>query len=397
LQILSNNVIPLKKGYVAVMNRSQKDIQENLPIRQGLAKEHAFFQSHPKYRNIMSQCGTKNLARTLSKILMVHIRDCLPDIKTKINKLLVGVQQNLDDLGDSIDDQNAASKGAALLRILAQFAKNFSNKIDGKAVHQDFNSNEVNELHGGARISYIFNEIFGKTLQNIDPFEGLEDDDIRTAIANANGVRPALFVPEIAFDHLVRRQIQRLEDPGQRCLDLVVDELQKIISQSETVELHRFPDLRDRTIDCVYHLLKSCISPANKMIANLIQIELAYINTSHPDFIGGKAAAGLAHQSRVKQQAAASAAVLNGSANNSNGELLPPAVSAPSSTAASGERGFQGVFSSAARAPSKVPTRSNFNDDRSDRLPSVSVVVVVVVVVFVNCCPISLYCCRCCP
>ena len=28
--------------------------------------------------------------------------------------------------------------------------------------------------------------------------------------------------------------------------------------------------------------------PTQRMISNLIQIELAYINTSHPDFIGGK-------------------------------------------------------------------------------------------------------------
>ncbi|RYY80542.1 hypothetical protein EON63_16700 [archaeon] len=28
-------VIPLKKGYVAIKNRSQRDIQENLTVRQG--------------------------------------------------------------------------------------------------------------------------------------------------------------------------------------------------------------------------------------------------------------------------------------------------------------------------------------------------------------------------
>ena len=37
-------------------------------------------------------------------------------------------------------------------------------------------------------------------------------------------------------------------------------------------------------------LLKNCVAPTQKMISNLIHIELAYINTSHPDFIGGKAA-----------------------------------------------------------------------------------------------------------
>ena len=37
----------------------------------------------------------------------------------------------------------------------------------------------------------------------IDPFDGLTDEDIRTAICNANGPRPSLFVPEISFDLLV--------------------------------------------------------------------------------------------------------------------------------------------------------------------------------------------------
>jgi dynamin 1-like protein len=67
------------------------------------------------------------------------------------------------------------------------------------------------ELYGGARINYIFSEIFGKALMGIDPFATLTDEEIRTAICNANGTRPALFVPEISFDLLVKRQISRLE------------------------------------------------------------------------------------------------------------------------------------------------------------------------------------------
>ena len=72
------------RGYIAVVNRSQKDIQDGLPIRQGLTKELAFFQSHNKYRTCISKCGTVNLSRALNQILMHHIRDCLPDIKSKI-------------------------------------------------------------------------------------------------------------------------------------------------------------------------------------------------------------------------------------------------------------------------------------------------------------------------
>ena len=63
--ILSNRVIPLRKGYIAVVNRSQKDIQDNIPIQQGLQKELKYFQSHQKYRNLISKCGTVNLVNTI--------------------------------------------------------------------------------------------------------------------------------------------------------------------------------------------------------------------------------------------------------------------------------------------------------------------------------------------
>ncbi|CAN0243143.1 unnamed protein product, partial [Discosporangium mesarthrocarpum] len=62
--------------------------------------------------------------------------------------------------------------------------------------------------------SYIFHEIFARSLSGVDPFDGLSDNDIRTAIYNANGTRPSLFVPEMSFDLLARKQIARLEQVG---------------------------------------------------------------------------------------------------------------------------------------------------------------------------------------
>ncbi len=50
---------------------------------------------------------------------------------------------------------------------------------------------------GGARICYIFHETFGRTLDSIHPLTGLTSMDILTAIRNATGPRPALFVPEV--------------------------------------------------------------------------------------------------------------------------------------------------------------------------------------------------------
>lgn len=375
--ILENQVIPLRRGYIAVINRSQRDVVENLTIRKGLAKEDTYFRSHPKYSRMMAKCGTKNLARVLNTMLMHHIRDCLPEIKSRITKMLMNVQNNLEALGESLDDRSDREKGFVLLKILSQFATNFAEKVDGKSSNEL--QAEMTELYGGARIAYIFNEVFGKRLKSLDPFDGLEDDDIRTAIANANGTRPALFVPEIAFDLLVRRQIARLEQPGLQCLDMVVEEMQRMIMQSESIDVSRFPELRDRMMEVTMAFLKSCLTPASKMISNLIQIELAYINTSHPDFIGGKAAAVATQQARAKAVAAASANETSTATAAATAAAAAPSLPDTPGSTRNGGGNFHGVFRAGQQPPAPavphtpppVPQRRDYDNVGGVRLPAV--------------------------
>ena len=61
------------------------------------------------------------------------------------------------------------------------------------------------ELIGGSRISYIFWEIFRKTLKNIDPFDDITVKDIRTAIRNSNGMKHKFFFSGEAFENLMKR------------------------------------------------------------------------------------------------------------------------------------------------------------------------------------------------
>lgn len=296
-EVLNNQLIPLRKGYIGVVNRGQKDINADLSIRDGLKKEVEFFKSHPIYgrdKHLLAKCGTDTLAKTLNVILMHHIRECLPDVKNRISSMMADVQSELEALGTPDEGMSKNALGGTLLGLLSKFATNFSSIIDGKGGELNNGKNSRNlaliELFGGARINYIFTDIFATSLMAVGPFDGLTDDEIRTTIMNANGTRRALFVPEISFDILVRRQIARLEEPGIQCVDLVYEELQRIAGQSEPKELTRFPYLKDRMLSVVKHLLKRCMSPTQMMVSNLVKIELAYLNTSHPDFIGGSRA-----------------------------------------------------------------------------------------------------------
>lgn len=46
----------------------------------------------------------------------------------------------------------------------------------------------------------------------------------------------------------------------------------------------RFPKLYERIVDVVTQLLRKRLPTTNVMVENLVAIELAYINTKHPDF-----------------------------------------------------------------------------------------------------------------
>jgi replication fork clamp-binding protein CrfC len=283
LDILMGKVVPLKLGFIGVVNRSQQDIVSEKSIQEALKDEAKFFATHPIYKNIAHKCGTPFLAKTLNRLLIQHIRNTLPDLKQRINKMLLDAQQELASFGDPL---YANSPGALLLQILTKFSTEYRDCIDGKLTEKL----NANELYGGARINYIFFEVFGQCLAKMDPLDGLSMNDIRTAIKNASGPRTSLFVPEVSFELLVQKQVERLLKPALQCIDLVFDELRRIVLETETQELVRYHKLRERVIEVANTLLQKCRKPTVEMVQNLINIELAFINTSHPDFLGSEGA-----------------------------------------------------------------------------------------------------------
>ncbi|CEP62732.1 dynamin-related GTPase DNM1 LALA0_S06e02542g [Lachancea lanzarotensis] len=279
LDILSGKLYPLKLGFVGVVNRSQQDIQSNISVEEALDNEEAFFVRHPVYRTISTRCGTRYLAKLLNHILLNHIRDKLPDIKARLNTLIGQTEQELQTYGGTgaITKENRAG---LVLQLMNKFAARFVSSIEGTSTDIG-----TKELCGGARIYFIYNNIFGSSLKSISPTENLSTRDIQTAIRNSTGPRPSLFVPELAFDLLVKPQIQLLLEPSERCVELVYEELMKICHNCGTPELARYPKLQAKLIEVVSELLRERLGPTRSYVESLIEIHRAYINTNHPNFL----------------------------------------------------------------------------------------------------------------
>ncbi|WKY07136.1 hypothetical protein Q1695_006947 [Nippostrongylus brasiliensis] len=277
MDVLMGKIVPVKLGIIGVVNRSQQAIMDNKPIGDAVKDELTFL--HRKYPTLASRNGTPYLAKKLNLLLMHHIRNCLPALKARVSIMHAQCQADLQAFGEPVAD-----KSHTLLQIITRFATSYTSTIEGTA-----RNIETTELCGGARICFIFHEIFRKSLESVNPLENLTQMDILTAIRNATGPRPALFVPEVAFELLVKRQIQRLEEPSLRCVELVHEEMQRMVKHcglTTQQEMQRFPTLYDKINEVVSGVLKSRLVPTNEMVANQVAIELAYINTRHPEFVG---------------------------------------------------------------------------------------------------------------
>ena len=274
VELLTGKVIPIKMGIVGVVNRSQQDIISKKLIETALKDEADFFRR--KYPGLSNKNGTLYLTHLLSRMLMNHIRDCLPELKSRVTHLTFTYQNQLTDLGSELTE-----KGPLLLSIIHRFSSSYAEAIEGRTKDID-----VSKLSGGARICYVFHNTFSKTISNIKPLDSIGSFEIITAMRNSSGIRSSLFLPEVAFDLLVKQQIQKLKEPSLKCVQLIFEELQKILLNciKGIPELERFYLLEEKILDIIYEILRDRLPVTNEMVENLIKIELAYINTNHPDF-----------------------------------------------------------------------------------------------------------------
>nr|KAF6433248.1 dynamin 1 [Molossus molossus] len=248
--VLENKLLPLRRGYIGVVNRSQKDIDGKKDITAALAAERKFFLSHPSYRHLADRMGTPYLQKVLNQQLTNHIRDTLPGLRNKLQSQLLSIEKEVEEYKNFRPD-DPARKTKALLQMVQQFAVDFEKRIEGSGDQID-----TYELSGGARINRIFHERFPFELVKMEFDEKELRREISYAIKNIHGIRTGLFTPDLAFEATVKKQLQQ------------------------------YPRLREEMERIVTTHIREREGRTKEQVMLLIDIELAYMNTNHEDFIG---------------------------------------------------------------------------------------------------------------
>uniref|UniRef100_A0A663N9M3 Dynamin-2 n=1 Tax=Athene cunicularia TaxID=194338 RepID=A0A663N9M3_ATHCN len=277
--VLENKLLPLRRGYIGVVNRSQKDIDGKKDIQAALAAERKFFLSHPAYRHMADRMGTPYLQKVLNQQLTNHIRDTLPGLRNKLQSQLLSIEKEVEEYKNFRPD-DPARKTKALLQMVQQFAVDFEKRIEGSGDQID-----TYELSGGARINRIFHERFPFELVKMEFDEKELRREISYAIKNIHGIRTGLFTPDMAFETIVKKQVKKIKEPCLKCVDMVISELINTVRQC-TKKLSQYPHLREEMERIVTTHIREREGRTKDQVMLLIDIELAYMNTNHEDFIG---------------------------------------------------------------------------------------------------------------
>lgn len=277
--ILENRLLPLRRGYIGVINRSQKDIEGKKDIRAAMAAERKFFLTHPSYRHMADRMGTPYLQRVLNQQLTNHIRNSLPNVRNKLQSQLLAMEKEVEDYKNFRPD-DPTRKTKAMMQMVTTFGQDLEKSIEGAG-------SEINtmELSGGAKINRIFHERFPFELVKIECDEKDLRKEITYAIKNIHGIRTGLFTPDMAFETIVKKQIDRLKEPSLKCVDMVVTELTSVVRKC-TEKMARFPQLREETERIVNTRVREREQKAKEQLILSVDIQLAYMNTNHEDFIG---------------------------------------------------------------------------------------------------------------
>nr|XP_018910846.1 PREDICTED: dynamin isoform X2 [Bemisia tabaci] len=279
-EILENKLLPLRRGYIGVVNRSQRDIEGRKDIKAAMAAERKFFLGHPAYRHMADRLGTPYLQRVLNQQLTNHIRETLPGLRDRLQKQMLTLEKEVDQFKHFRPD-DPSIKTKAMLQMIQQLQGDFERTIEGSG------SAQINtmELSGGAKINRLFHERFPFEIVKMEFDEKELRREIAFAIRNIHGIRVGLFTPDMAFEAIVKKQINRLKEPSLKCVDLVVMELCNVVRIC-TDKMARYPRLREETERIITSHIREREQMCKEQLILLIDCELAYMNTNHEDFIG---------------------------------------------------------------------------------------------------------------
>lgn len=324
VKVLSGVSIPLKLGFVGVKLRSLTETNEGKSLIRCREEEELFFKTQPEYATVRNHCGVPFLSKKLSQLLITSIKNELPKIRETLNSRQKSIDDELKKMKSPYEEVEKVPS-ELISKFIRAFVQKYQDNLIGDfdphsriqnkggddatpdnnakgkimpgrsvsppPVHSlssspIFQISEKKKLFGGALVRYTIREGFYKELDNVNNELSLDDDQLKIAVHNSDGINTSVFIPEPCFRSLMSEVIDRLRVPIMVCIESCLYACSEIImtALSEIDGLLQYRRLYSRLQNDALDILKRWKDDTEKRCLSYVDVEKSYINVNNPEF-----------------------------------------------------------------------------------------------------------------
>ncbi|NXU50354.1 MX protein, partial [Turnix velox] len=242
INILRNQVIPLKKGYMIVKCRGQQDIHNKVALAAAIEQERKFFENHKYFSTVLEEgkATIPHVAEKLTNELVRHIIKTLPALENQIRDVL---QKTLQDLQKyrRATPRKESDKLFFLTDLIKLFNQEIAQVIRGE---ENLFGNEV-RLFTKIRREFqtwdtILQDCAEKIKQNVPKKAWIYEEKYR-------GREFPGFVNYMTFVDIIKDQIVELEEPAVNMLNSVIGLVEEKFMELTNKNFENFHNL-NRTV-----------------------------------------------------------------------------------------------------------------------------------------------------
>uniref|UniRef100_A0A3P9IX90 Interferon-induced GTP-binding protein Mx n=1 Tax=Oryzias latipes TaxID=8090 RepID=A0A3P9IX90_ORYLA len=269
VEIVHNEIIQLKKGYMIVKCRGQKEITEKVSLTEAIEREKAFFQDHAYFHTLYNDghATVPKLAEKLTLELVHHIEKSLPRLEEQIEEKLKQTQMELDRYGSG-PPTDPVERQVFLIDKVTEFCQDVVSLTKGE------------ELKCGERLN-VFSALrkdFGKwkaLLENSgENFNRKVEREVGDYEDRYRGRELPGFINYKTFEVMVKEQIRQLEDPAIMKLKDIGDAVKKVFILLAQASFAGFPNLLKTTKAKIEAIKQERESSAETMLRTQFKMEL---------------------------------------------------------------------------------------------------------------------------
>ncbi|XP_054473619.1 interferon-induced GTP-binding protein Mx-like [Anoplopoma fimbria] len=269
VEIVRNEVIHLKKGYMIVKCRGQKEITERVSLTEAIEREKAFFNDHVHFQTLYDEghATIPNLAEKLTLELVHHIQRSLPRLEEQIEEKLAQTQAELERYGSG-PPSDPAERLIFLIDKVTSFTQDAMSLTTGE------------ELKCGDKLN-VFSSLrreFGKWNAHLDHsgnnFNKRIEREVEGYEERYRGRELPGFINYKTFEVMVKEQIKQLEEPAVKKLKDIGDVVRKVFIQLAHSSFIGFPNLIKTAKTKIEAIRQEKESTAESMLRTQFKMEL---------------------------------------------------------------------------------------------------------------------------